>query len=228
MQLLDVLSPQPEGQPGRGSSSSLKSLETGEDENEDDEEERKGESLERLQVSEEVVDCLGLQPFEETFGHDRKSSESGALHCVSRNAPVFAVGLAQHDRVVILRYEQPFENFGVLGFDAEAAVAGLHRRVRRENVPQQGFDAVRAGAVQHGTDLAALTVNTMAGGANEGENLPTSPGVSRLVRQRAKLRELCFHPLRFSFGHQWRKIAGALDVRGAVQFPPGIARAVIK
>src|SRR2546429_970214 len=233
MQVLDVMSPLSQGQPGRGSSSSFssssKSLETAEDETEDDdEEERKGELLERVQVSEQVGDLFPLQPFQQTFRHDRRPRESRAFNVVARNAKVFAVRLTQHDRVFVLQHEQALLYLAVADLDAEATIAGFHRGVGSEDVSQQGFNTVRARAVEDRADLPALAMNTVTDTTCRVENLLTANQVARLVCQRVELSEFCFQRLRFNFGHQWRQIAGALDVRGAMQFPPGITDAVIK
>ena len=60
------------------------------------------------------------------------------------------------------------DDFAALHRDAVDAVAGFHRGIRREDVAQDPLEPHLGSAAEVGADLAALSVDDVAGGAHGG------------------------------------------------------------
>jgi hypothetical protein len=89
--------------------------------------------------------------------------------------------LAEDDGLVILGDEEAVEDVAVFEFDAEGAVTGFHGGVRCEDGAEEGFEAIRGGAVQDGADLAALAGDGVAGLAGLREEGFAVSGVAGLA-----------------------------------------------
>src|SRR5438093_3955996 len=79
-------------------------------------------SAKRLEICEQVRDVLRFQPFQQSFRHHGESGERGSFDIATRDAQVFRVWLAQHERVLVLRNQHSIEHFAVARLDTKTPV----------------------------------------------------------------------------------------------------------
>ena len=124
-------------------------------------------------------------------------------------------------------YEKRVDEITILHFNPEDPIAGLHRRIRAEDITEDGFEPHRARSAQFRSDLAAGPFDHVTDRADGGERFP-SRGISALLPQCEVMRKAGIEG-GGGFGAEERRHVGRFDEVGSgPRLSPRFSAGIIK